>query len=377
MTSAVKSLWHEIAKDRVSDLAAGLAYRFLLALFPFFIFMAALSSFIAQMFAVDDPSGEIVANLAQALPEDAQTILTAQLAEILENSRPGLLSFGIVGALWSASSGIAAAMRAMNIVHDVEEARPFWRRTLIAIGLTVLSGGFILAAFVVLVGAQFAESMVAGWLGTGPAVTIVLTIARYAVALALIGSAAAFLYWALPNAHLPFRWLSPGAALFVLSWVTATALFGWYVSNFGSYNATYGALGGLIVLMVWLYVTALMLLVGAEVNALVARSEPERERLDQREPREPARQDTPVRPSDPASTSSRPGEPTELRARRVRPRSRIGSAAAALTGALVGATALARAVARPDGHRRPASEMRSGAQTRDRGGLRSEGVRHG
>lgn len=373
MPSAVKSLWHEISKDRVSDLAAGLAYRFLLALFPFFIFMAALSAFIAQVFAVDDPSGEIVANLAQALPEDAKTILTAQLAEILENGRPGLLSFGIVGALWSASSGIAAAMRAMNIAYDVEEARPFWRRTLVAIGLTVLSGGFILAAFVVLVGAQFAESMVAGWLGTGPAVTIALTIARYAVALALIGSAAAFLYWSLPNAHLPFRWLSPGAALFVLSWIGATALFGWYVSSFGSYNVTYGALGGLIVLMVWLYVTALMLLVGAEVNALVAKSQaapapeeqPAPERAGSVASRRPAR-----------AAAMPPREPTEVRARRVRPESRIGVAAAALTGALVGITALARAVSRTD-RRRPASGMPGGAQTRVRGGLRSEGVRHG
>src|SRR5690606_25112208 len=122
------------------------------------------------------------------------------------------------------------------------------------------------------------------------------------IPLVLVGLAAAVIYWLLPDAGLKFRWISPGAALFVLGWFAATLGFGWYVSNFGSYNATYGALGGVVILMIWLYVSALMLLAGAEVNAMVARAQakrPEEARATGIEPR-----DDGDAPSDRAATPS-------------------------------------------------------------------------
>ncbi|MGE3855669.1 MAG: YihY/virulence factor BrkB family protein [Dehalococcoidia bacterium] len=374
MLAFAKTLWHEVSKDRVSDLAAGLAYRFMLALFPFFLFLGALSGFVAQLLGVQDPAQQVVDNLAAAAPADAQSVLSDQLTAVLDQSRPGLLSFGLIGALWSSASGLAAAMRAMNVAYDVDEGRPFWRRTLVSIGLTILSGLFLITAFLSLVVAQFAESTAQEWLGSGQAVLIALTIARYALALLLITGVAAFLYWALPNAHLRFTWISPGAALFVVSWLVATFGFSWYVSNFGSYNATYGAIGGIIVLMIWLYVTALMMLVGAEVNALLAQRHAEQpseaegaDRQDERRRQRTA--DAAARRND-----ARDAEPTEVRARRVRPRSRLGGALAAATGAAIGVTSVMHAVtASGDDHR-----QQSGAQTRTRRqGLHSEGVPRG
>ncbi len=274
MLQAATTLWSEVSADQVTDMAAGLAYRFLLALFPFFIFLAAIAGVGARALGIDDPTGRLVAQLAEALPADARSVLTGQLSQILEGSHPGLLSIGLIGALYSASSGIASAMRAMNVAYDVEEDRSFWRRTALSLGLTALGGVFTFGAFGALIGARMIEARAETLLGGGVAATTVLMLASYALAIVLMSVAAAVLYWLLPNAHLPFRWVSPGASLFVVGWIASTALFGWYVSNFASYNATYGAVGGVIVLMVWLYLTALLMLLGAELNAVLA--DPER-----------------------------------------------------------------------------------------------------
>ena len=343
MPQAVRTLWNEVSADHVTDMAAGLAYRFLLALFPFFIFLAAIAGVGARALGIDDPTGRLVAQLAQALPADARSVLTGQLSQILEGSHPGLLSFGLIGALYSASSGIASAMRAMNIAYDVDEDRPFWRRTALSLGLTALGGVFTFGAFGALVGARLLEARVETALGGGVAASTVLTIASYALAIVLMAVAAAVLYWLLPNAHLPFRWVSPGASMFVIGWIASTALFGWYVSNFASYNATYGAVGGVIVLMVWLYLTALLMLLGAELNAVIAASQRERA-------------DVPEHGSQSAPRTSTPAgraASVEVRATRVRPRSGVAQGLTALAGLVIGVSALARALSAARGVRRP------------------------
>ncbi|MEX2445978.1 MAG: YihY/virulence factor BrkB family protein [Dehalococcoidia bacterium] len=267
----LKALWREVSADGVSDLAASLAYRFLLALFPFFIFVASLSGYVARMLNIEDPATRLVDEGAAALPAEARTVLTEQLRAILEGQQAGLLSFGIVAALWAAGNGVAALMRAMNRVYDVEETRPFVKRTAIAIGLTLLGGVVVIGALALAVAGQALGAAAAQALGLGEAYATVASVLQYVLAVALLTVAAAFLFWAAPDAHLPFRWLSAGAALFVVGWIVATAAFGWYVSNFGNYNATYGALGGLIILMLWFYLTAFVMLIGAEVNVILAR----------------------------------------------------------------------------------------------------------
>ena len=187
------------------------------------------------------------------------------------DQHPGLLSVGLVTAIWAAAGGMGATMRAMNHVHAVDEGRPFWKRTALALGLTLLGGAFFIAAFVVVVAGQAIGTAVADAAGLGDFSRVLMYVLRYALAIVLTLVAMAFLYWAAPNTRLPFRWITPGAMLFTVVWLPATLLFGLYVSHFGSYNATYGALGGVIVLMVWLYLTAFIMLAGAVLNAMLAR----------------------------------------------------------------------------------------------------------
>jgi membrane protein len=167
-------------------------------------------------------------------------------------------------------------MKAMNRAYDVEESRSFWKKYLIAIGLTLLAGTFVIGAFMLLVGGQFLASRGAEALGLRGVWETVLNLIRWPVALALVMVAMAFLYWAAPNIDLPFKWITPGAVVFTIVWVVATLLFGWYVSAIGNYNATYGALGGVVVLLLWFYITSFIMLLGAELNAVVGEQvEPE------------------------------------------------------------------------------------------------------
>jgi membrane protein len=283
--STGKQLWQELSTDDASDFAAGLSYRFLLALFPFFVFVTALGGVVSNFLEVENPSAEILERLGDALPSDARSVLDTQLAGVLDNQRPGLVSIGLVGALWAASGGMGATMKAMNRVYDVEETRPFWKRTALALGLTVLTGAFFITAFVLAVGGQAMATAVADAVGLGDFVRAVMFVARYIFVISLLLGAIAFLYWAAPDAQLPFRWISPGAVMFTVVWIVATLAFGWYVSNFGSYNATYGALGGVIILMIWFYLTAYIMLAGAELNALLAqKNAPEEAEVAQPEP---------------------------------------------------------------------------------------------
>lgn len=266
-----KRFWRGLAADDVGDFAAGLSYRFFLALFPFFIFITAVGGFVAKLAGVENPSTEVLNRFGDALPSDARSVLETQLGSVLGEQRPGLLSVGLLGTMWAASGGVGALMKAMNRMYGVEETRPFWRRTAIALGLTLLGGGLFIAAFILAVAGRAIATAVVDALSLGDFATAAITASGYLLAVVLLLVSMAFLYWAAPNARLPFRWVSPGAILFAAGWFVATLLFGLYVSSFASYNATYGALGGVAVLMVWFYLTAYILLAGAELNAIVAR----------------------------------------------------------------------------------------------------------
>lgn len=271
-----KRVVKEVGEDDLSGAAAELAYRFFLALFPFFIFLAALGGFAAKIFNVEDPTGEVMSLLGDSLPEDASSVLQTQLGNVLNQQNPALLSFGIIGAIWSASAGIATVMKVTNRTYDVKETRPIWKRYALSVGLTILAGGFIVLALALSLAGQLAGSEISDELGLGGTFGTVLSIIRFPIILACLLAAVAFLYWAAPNVQLPFRWISPGAIVFVIAWIIFTVLFGFYVANFGSYNATYGALGGVVVLLIWFYMTSFILLIGAEINAvLVQETKPE------------------------------------------------------------------------------------------------------
>lgn len=268
--SGAKTLWREMSSDDVNDFAAGLSYRFFLALFPFFIFVTAVGGVVAQVAHVDNPATRLVNQFGDALPADARSVVQTQLEGVLGSRQPGLLSVGLIGTIWAASGAVGALMKATNRMYDVEETRPFWKRTAVALGLTVLGGLFFVGAFILAVAGGAIARAIVDAAGLGGVAEAGITVLGYVSAIVLLMVAIGFLYWATPNVRLPFKWVSPGAVLFAVGWLGATLAFGLYVSNFGSYNATYGALGGVVILLVWFYLTSYILLAGAELNAVSA-----------------------------------------------------------------------------------------------------------
>ncbi|MCK9485613.1 MAG: YihY/virulence factor BrkB family protein [Dehalococcoidia bacterium] len=267
----LKDLIARVQDDDVPGVAAELAFRFMFALFPFLIFLAALSSYVAGWLGIENPTQEILAEVGAALPEDAASILESQLLTIFDTQRPGLLTVTAVLALWSASSGTKTVMKALNRAYDVEEERPFLRKQAVGLLLTLVGGVAFLVGAVVLVVGQAAGHDIASAVGLGETFSQVATWLRIPVVLLLILVATAFVYWSAPAADLTWRWFSWGAAIFVVSWLVATIGFAFYVANFANYQGTYGSLGGIIILMTWLYITALVLILGAEVNVALER----------------------------------------------------------------------------------------------------------
>jgi len=267
----VQRLVAQIIDDDVPNLAAALAYRFLFAFFPFAIFLAALAAFAAPALGLGDPTPTILGGLSDNLPPDIAKQLRPQLEAVLGTTRPGLLSIGAVTALWAAAGGIGSVISAMNKAYDVKETRGFFRRTGLALGITLLGTVGILLAFVTIVGGSVITAEMASRLGLGDTTWSAIALLRFPLVLLLVTLAVAMLFKLGPNVPVSFRWAIAGGGVFALGWVFATALFGLYVANFGSYSNTYGALGGVVVLLLWFYLSGLLLLVAAEVSSQLAR----------------------------------------------------------------------------------------------------------
>lgn len=266
-----KRLAGQVAEDEVMDVAAGLAYRFLFAIFPFAIFLAALAAFVSNWIGIGDPTDELLAAMSDNLPADVAQQLRPQLEVVLGDTRPALLSFGAIAALWAATGGVGAVIKAMNRAYDVEESRGFLARTGVALGLTLLASLGILVAFVTIVGGSVLTEQAVETLGIGAPAWTAISLLRFPVVLLLVGLAVAILFRWGPNVSVSFRWTIVGGILFAVAWVLATVAFGVYVANFANYANTYGALGGVVVLMLWFYLTAVMLLIAAEVTSLLAK----------------------------------------------------------------------------------------------------------
>ena len=264
-----KRLKTKVSEDDVSGRAAEMAYRFFLAIFPFFIFLAALGGFTASIFDVENPTDEVMSLVGDSLPEDSSSVLRTQLESVIEQRNPGLLSIGVLGAIWASSSGINGLMKNMNRIYAVGESRSMVMRYTISLGLTFMSAGLLVTAFIVFFIGQIYGTEIAGEVGLSETASTALTLARWPAAIALVIFAMAFMYWLAPNAPMKLQWISPGALFFGLTWVVASFLFGVYVSNFGAYNATYGTLGGIVVLLIWFYLTSFLILLGAEINAVL------------------------------------------------------------------------------------------------------------
>lgn len=253
----------EMGTDHLTLLAGGVAYSWFLALFPGLI--AAVSIY-GLVTSPEEVSAQ-VADMASGLPEAAQTLITTQM-ESLASGSSGALSFGLVIsvalALWSASAGMAGLVEALNIAYDEDEERNFFKKRGLALLLTI---GFILF-IAVAVGLVAVFPIVLSNLGTGIFVTILAQIVRWVVLIAAAVAALALLYRVGPDRDAPaIKWLSLGSIIATVIWLIASIAFSFYVDNFGSYAETYGALAGVVVLLLWFWITALVVLLGAEINA--------------------------------------------------------------------------------------------------------------
>jgi len=267
---ALRRTAREFSTDQCTDLAAALTYYAVLSLFPALVVVVSLLGVFGQGQRTTDTMLQIVGQLG---PASAVDTLRTPIQQLVESPSAGFaLILGILGALWSASGYVGAFSRAMNRIYEVAEGRPAWKLRptqllLTLVGLTLAAA----VAFMLAVSGPIAAA-IGGVIGLGDVAQTIWSIARWPVVLIFVTLAVATLYYAAPNVKQPkFRWISVGAGMAILVWILASVLFGFYVGNFGSYNKTYGALAGVIVFLLWLWITNLALLFGAELDAELER----------------------------------------------------------------------------------------------------------
>jgi len=257
-----------VSKHDIAGLSAELAFRALLAVFPFLIFVSALSGYVALIFNIDNPAARIINHSGNALPSDTAGVLERQLRGVLEARQPGLLSFGLIGTVIAASAAMNTLLKALNRVYEVEETRPFWRKTAVSLGLTLLGGVALVTAFTLLVIGQVFGQDIADQAGLQGVYGTLVSVARWPVILGLALVATTILYRYAPARRVELPWASVGALVFTAAWALATYLFGFYIAHVHTYQITYGALAGVVILMLWFYLSAFILLVGGEINRL-------------------------------------------------------------------------------------------------------------
>jgi membrane protein len=259
----------EFKDDNLTDWAAALTYYGILAIFPALLVLVSILGLIGE-----SATQPLIDNLGSVAPGPAQDIFTSAIENLQGSTGAAGIFFivGLAGALWSASGYVAAFMRASNSIYGMEEGRPVWKTLPTRVGLTiVLLALLAISAVAVTLSGGLARE-VGGIVGLSDTAISVWNIAKWPVLLLVVSFMFALLYWAAPNVkHPKFRWISPGGVLAVIGWVIASLAFAFYVANFGSYNKTYGALAAPIVFLVWLWISNIMVLLGAEFNAELER----------------------------------------------------------------------------------------------------------
>jgi membrane protein len=260
----------EFKRDNLTDWAAALTYYSILAIFPALIVLVSILGLVGS-----SATQPLIDNLGKVAPGTAKEIVTSAITNLQKNQgAAGILFFvGLGGAIWSASGYVGAFMRASNAIYDIEEGRPIWKTIPLRVFTTVVMLALLVVSAIAVVLTGGLAKQVGNLLGVGSTALTVWGIVKWPVLLLIVSFMFAFLYWAAPNVkHAGFRWLSPGGILAVLVWVVASAGFAFYVANFGSYNKTYGALGGVIIFLVWLWISNIAVLLGAEWNAEIHRA---------------------------------------------------------------------------------------------------------
>lgn len=265
-----RTLNEAVFKDDVLGMAAQLAYYFFLALFPALLFLISLASF----FPVANLMDEVVRTIGRVAPPDVLQFLLDQMKKISNQENGGILTFAFLFTIWSSSGAMVSIISTLNSAYDIEESRPWWKTRLTAVALTVGVALFILvSATLVIAGPQLAERA-AVWFHLGPVFEWTWKLLQWPIVFALVVTALALVYYFAPDAEQEFVLITPGAVLATILWLIATLGLRFYVVNFGSYNETYGALAGVILLLLWFYVSGICILIGAEMNAEIEHASP-------------------------------------------------------------------------------------------------------
>ena len=262
--------WREVVDDDVLGLAAQLSYYFFLALFPAILFLLALASF----FPLSNITDDVGRSLGPFVSPQVLELIQEQMRRLANNESGGLLTFGVAGALWSSSAALVSIVGALNRAYDINEGRPWWKVRLIAIGLTLGVAVIVLVALsLVLVGPTLAEKLgqTTGW---GAPFEWTWLLLQWPLVFVLVATGIGLLYYFGPDADQDWVWITPGAVAATVLWLLVSLLFKIYVANFTDYEGSYGTVGGVIVVLLWFYVSGIAILTGAELNAEIEHASP-------------------------------------------------------------------------------------------------------
>lgn len=256
-----KSLYCRFYDDEVAAVGAQLAYYFVLSFFPFLIFLITLLGY-------SPVSGEEVLEvLSRVLPDSAYAVIQNNVKGVVHTRNSGLLSFGIITTLWAASNGIGAVIRGLNKAYDVEEVRPFWKVKGEAVLFTIALALIILFSFVLLIFGRYIGIYLTEWLGLSEYFFKIWNVFRYISMLIMMIFVFSALYFYTPNCKLKWRDVIPGSIFSTFGWVATSLGFAYYVNNIANYSRIYGSIGGVMVLLIWLFISAMIILIGGELNA--------------------------------------------------------------------------------------------------------------
>ena len=278
--NALMGTYDNVVRNHTLQMAAALAYYFVLSLFPALILLSAVVAYLP----VPDLFNQALALLARFLPADAMGLVRRVLADVISPNRGTFLSLGILGTLWAASGGFAAMIEALNIAYDVRDDRPFWKTRPLAVGMAFLTGALLLIALsVMVVGPRFGQWL-AGRVHLSGLFVLLWPFIHWTIAIGFTILAVEALYFLAPNVKQRLRATLPGAVVAVSCWIALSYLLGIYFRHFGNFNKTYGTLGAAVALMIWLYWTGFAMLVGAELNEELAKISKEGKLQEKHEP---------------------------------------------------------------------------------------------
>jgi membrane protein len=261
MKAFLENMYCRYEDDEVPAMGAQLTYYLILSFFPFLIFIISLLSF------TDLSAQDAINTITRVLPKMSNKMILDAFEEIQKSRSGSLLSIGILATLWSASSGINAVMKALNKAYDAEENRPYWKIQGLSIIFTIALAIVIIFSLFMLIFGKLIGEMIYKFVYLPGSFETIWRFAQYIIPLSIMVVAFIFLYLLLPNLRLKVKEVLPGAIFATVGWVVTSLLFSFYVNNFSSYSKTYGSIGGIIVLLTWLYLSSIVIVLGGEVNA--------------------------------------------------------------------------------------------------------------